>query len=33
MLSVLLKVSHHASGKPGSINTGTVLYLVGSAAF
>lgn len=32
MLSILLKVSK-LGDKPGSINPGTVLYLVGSAAF
>lgn len=33
MLSILLEVSHHGAGKPGSINSGTVLYFMGSAAF
>lgn len=33
MISILLKISHHASSKLGSIGTGPALYLVGSIAF
>lgn len=33
MLSILLEVRHRGAGKTGSINTGIVLYFMGSAAF